>query len=77
MRSKRGENFTLLAGRHFALVLLAYYVVTTAYSLNLKRRMLIDIPVLAGLYTMRILAGAAALVLYRIAEPARATLAAP
>ncbi|RLK07331.1 UbiA family prenyltransferase [Ruegeria conchae] len=34
-----------------------YYVATTAYSLNIKRRIVIDIIVLAGLYTTRIIAG--------------------
>jgi 4-hydroxybenzoate polyprenyltransferase len=37
-----------------------YLVVTTAYSLSLKRMLLIDVMTLAGLYTMRIMAGAAA-----------------
>ncbi len=34
-----------------------YYVATTAYSLNIKRRIVIDIITLAGLYTTRIIAG--------------------
>ena len=34
-----------------------YYLLTTAYSLHLKRRIVIDICVLAGLYTTRMLAG--------------------
>ena len=41
-------------------VLAAYLVVTTAYSLSLKRMLLVDVLTLAGLYTMRIMAGAAA-----------------
>lgn len=44
----------------FWLVLGGYLVTTTAYSLSLKRMLLIDVLTLAGLYTMRILAGAAA-----------------
>ena len=44
----------------FWLALGAYLVATTAYSLSLKRMLLIDVLTLAGLYTMRILAGAAA-----------------
>lgn len=44
-------------GWEFLLALGAYYVVTTAYSLILKRRIVVDICVLAGLYTMRIIAG--------------------
>lgn len=41
-------------------VLAAYLVATTAYSLALKRMLLVDVLTLAGLYTARILAGAAA-----------------
>ncbi|MDX8521893.1 UbiA family prenyltransferase [Mesorhizobium dulcispinae] len=37
-----------------------YMVVTTAYSLSFKRMLLIDVLTLAGLYTIRVLAGAAA-----------------
>ncbi|HLD65715.1 MAG TPA: UbiA family prenyltransferase [Pseudomonas sp.] len=44
----------------FSAVLLAYYVMTLAYSLSLKRRMAVDVIVLAMLYTVRIIAGAAA-----------------
>lgn len=44
----------------FAVVLAGYLAITTAYSLSLKRMLLIDVMTLAGLYTMRILAGAAA-----------------
>ncbi|BBO09247.1 prenyltransferase [Bradyrhizobium sp. TM102] len=39
-------------------VLGAYLVTTIAYSLALKRKMLVDIVTLAGLYTLRIVAGA-------------------
>jgi len=44
----------------FAVVLVGYLIATTAYSVSLKRMLLIDVMALAGLYTMRILAGAAA-----------------
>jgi len=44
----------------FLLVLAAYYVVTLAYSFSLKRMVMIDVLTLAGLYTVRIVAGAAA-----------------
>ena len=37
-----------------------YYAVTLAYSLRLKRAALVDVLTLAGLYTVRIIAGAAA-----------------
>ena len=41
-------------------VLAAYLVITTAYSFSIKRMLLIDVLTLAGLYTIRIIAGAAA-----------------
>src|SRR5258708_32676800 len=47
-------------GRSFTAWLLIYIVVTTAYSLDLKRRLLIDVICLAGLYTHRVVAGAIA-----------------
>jgi 4-hydroxybenzoate polyprenyltransferase len=40
--------------------LATYAVATTAYSLRLKRMMLVDVIVLSGLYTIRIIAGSAA-----------------
>ena len=44
----------------FLAVLAVYFAATCAYSLVLKRRVIIDILTLAGLYTLRVLAGAAA-----------------
>lgn len=44
----------------FGAALVVYLIATTAYSLTLKRMLLIDVLTLAGLYTMRILAGCAA-----------------
>lgn len=44
----------------FLAVLAAYLVITTAYSFSIKRMLLIDVLTLAGLYTIRIIAGAAA-----------------
>lgn len=44
----------------FLLAMAGYYLLTTAYSLHLKRRIVIDICVLAGLYTARIIAGGVA-----------------
>jgi 4-hydroxybenzoate polyprenyltransferase len=41
-------------------VLLGYYIATLAYSFLLKRLVMIDVLALAGLYTIRIVAGAAA-----------------
>lgn len=55
-----GALIALALGWQFFVVMLGYYILTTAYSLNLKRRMVIDICVLAGLYTARIVAGGAA-----------------
>jgi 4-hydroxybenzoate polyprenyltransferase len=55
-----------LTGNPLFLVVLSTYVVSTfAYSLWLKRKLLVDVLALAGLYTMRIIAGgiAAGLVL--------------
>jgi len=44
----------------FVQVLALYYIVTLAYSLRLKRAALVDVLTLASLYTIRIIAGAAA-----------------
>lgn len=50
----------LLVGPPFAGVLAGYYVLTWSYTLRLKRAALVDVMTLAGLYTIRIIAGAAA-----------------
>jgi 4-hydroxybenzoate polyprenyltransferase/phosphoserine phosphatase len=47
-------------GLWFAAALVAYYAVTWAYSLRLKQAALVDVITLAALYTLRIVAGAAA-----------------
>ncbi len=44
----------------FVGVLLFYMLLTTAYSLGLKRRAVVDVFALAGLYTIRVAAGTAA-----------------
>ena len=44
----------------FQLYLAAYYVLTFGYSVKLKRLLLVDAVALAGLYTLRIMAGAGA-----------------
>jgi 4-hydroxybenzoate polyprenyltransferase len=44
----------------FLLVLVAYYIATLAYSFGVKKVVMIDVLALAGLYTIRIVAGAAA-----------------
>ena len=46
--------------KQFVLVLAAYFVMTLAYSIRLKKQVIVDVMLLAGLYTMRIIAGAAA-----------------
>ncbi|BCG93990.1 UbiA family prenyltransferase [Mesorhizobium sp. 131-2-1] len=50
----------LLLPIEFLGVLGGYMVVTTAYSLSFKRMLLVDVLTLAGLYTIRVMAGAAA-----------------
>jgi 4-hydroxybenzoate polyprenyltransferase len=47
--------------RAFLAVLLVYYATTLAYSFLIKRTMLFDVITLAGLFTLRIVAGSAAL----------------
>ncbi len=55
-----GALVAALLGGAFILTLAVYYMLTAAYSLALKRRIVLDISVLAGLYTMRIIAGSVA-----------------
>ncbi len=45
----------------FVLILLGYYALTLAYSLWLKRVVMLDVVALAMLYTVRVVAGAAAM----------------
>jgi 4-hydroxybenzoate polyprenyltransferase len=44
----------------FALILTVYFVLTLGYSLVLKRKLLIDVITLGGLYTIRVVGGVAA-----------------
>ncbi|CAM3365149.1 Candidate membrane protein [Bordetella sputigena] len=46
---------------YFLVVLAGYYVLTLAYSLRLKRVVMLDVVTLAMLYTVRVFAGAAAM----------------
>jgi 4-hydroxybenzoate polyprenyltransferase len=55
-----GTVLSLIVGPVFWLVLLLYFSATTGYSFYFKRRIIIDITVLSGLYTMRIIAGGVA-----------------
>lgn len=45
----------------FVAVLAGYFALTTAYSFLLKRKMILDVVALAGLYTTRVIGGAVAL----------------
>ena len=47
-------------GKLFLAFLFTYYIITISYSIYLKRKALIDIFILAGLYTLRLLAGGVA-----------------
>ncbi|BAQ71663.1 prenyltransferase family protein (plasmid) [Rhodovulum sulfidophilum] len=57
-----GLGFLIAAalGPAFLGVMAVYYLLTTVYSFDLKRRPIVDICALACLYTLRIVAGAAA-----------------
>ncbi len=55
-----GFLIALLLPTNFIIVLLIYYICTVAYSFFLKRIVMIDVLVLAALYTIRVVAGAAA-----------------
>jgi 4-hydroxybenzoate polyprenyltransferase/phosphoserine phosphatase len=55
-----GAIFAVFIGWNFVLVMAGYYLLSAAYSLHLKRRIVIDICVLASLYTMRLVAGGVA-----------------
>lgn len=55
-----GLGLSAMLGGQFVLAVLAYYAATMAYSLVLKRQPIIDIVMLAGLYTARIVAGGVA-----------------
>lgn len=50
----------LLLPLEFGVILAGYYGLTLAYSLDLKRRVLVDVMTLAALYTIRVIAGGAA-----------------
>lgn len=54
-------SIALLLPPLFGLVLATYYLTTLAYSFVLKRKMLVDVFTLAGLFTVRVIAGAAAI----------------
>lgn len=53
-------SLCLWASPVFGLVLTFYFVLTVLYSFWLKKQVVVDVMLLAGLYTLRIIAGAAA-----------------
>ncbi len=55
-----GLFLSLFLGLAFTGAILFYFIMTMSYSLWLKRKVMVDICVLAGLYTLRIVAGALA-----------------
>jgi 4-hydroxybenzoate polyprenyltransferase/phosphoglycolate phosphatase-like HAD superfamily hydrolase len=55
-----GMGLSLLLGPLLVVTMLAYFALTSAYSLVLKRRAIVDICTLATLYAMRIIAGGVA-----------------
>ena len=55
-----GAILALQLPREFGLLLAGYWVATLGYSLGLKKRPILDVAILAGLYTVRIYAGSAA-----------------
>ncbi|WP_343237728.1 UbiA family prenyltransferase [Stenotrophomonas sp. ISL-67] len=56
-----GFALALACSLEFAAVLLCYYVMTLSYSLQLKRIVMIDVVLLAALYTVRIIGGTVAI----------------
>ncbi|QVL49593.1 MAG: hypothetical protein KFB96_03550 [Thiocapsa sp.] len=59
-RPGKSRQSLFILPRAFSLVLAGYFVLTSAYSFWLKRRPILDVMTLAGLYTVRVIAGAAA-----------------
>jgi 4-hydroxybenzoate polyprenyltransferase len=54
----------VLVSRSLVGMLVLYFALTLTYSLYIKKVVLLDVIVLAGLYTMRILAGSAAVAIW-------------
>lgn len=52
---------SLLLPMGFAMIILIYFIITMAYSLYLKTKPMLDVFTLAGLYTVRVIAGALAI----------------
>lgn len=56
-----GLSLSLLCSLEFTLTLFFYYILTLAYSLRLKRIVMVDVVLLAALYTVRIIGGSMAI----------------
>lgn len=56
-----GVALSLVLSFEFFLIIALYFILTTAYSFYFKKLVLIDVILLAGLYTIRIIAGAVAI----------------
>lgn len=61
MLALAGFTLALACRWEFAAVLVGYYVMTLSYSLKLKRVVMIDVVLLAALYTVRIIGGSVAI----------------
>jgi 4-hydroxybenzoate polyprenyltransferase len=59
-----GLALAMTVSTPFVEVVLSYFALSLMYSLRLKRLVLLDVIVLAGLYSMRILAGGAAVAIW-------------
>jgi len=59
-----GLVLAALVSRLLVAVMLLYFALTLTYSLYIKKVVLLDVIVLAGLYTLRILAGSAAVAIW-------------
>lgn len=55
-----GFLIALSLGKSCAFILFGYFLATAVYSLYLKKKLIIDICTLAGLYTLRLIAGGVA-----------------
>ncbi len=55
-----GLTIGFTVSKSFIAILLTYYFITLSYSFYLKRKALVDIFILSGLYTLRLLAGSVA-----------------
>jgi 4-hydroxybenzoate polyprenyltransferase len=55
-----GGCLAALVNLEFPMVVAGYFILSTAYSIYFKKQIIIDICVLAGLYTIRIVAGSVA-----------------